>query len=169
MHPKFCIVSDRPRVLKVDPQNRPHCDDGPSHLWPDGFAIYHWHGYRIPPSHEWIISDPERLTVRAALSETNAELRRIMLEKIGYERVAAELDAAVLDEDMNCGQPRRLLEAVVGDERLRILHVVNGTVESDGGRRQFYLGALSGARTAHEAVALSYGRNPATYAEAGRT
>jgi hypothetical protein len=169
MHAKFCIVSDRPRVLRIDPQNRPHCADGPSHLWSDGLAIYYWHGYRIPPSHEWIISDPSRLTVQASLAEPNAELRRIMLEKLGFDRVAEELGASVVDQDINCGQPRRLLEATIDGERLRILHVVNGTVEPDGTRRSFHLGALSSAKTAHEAVALSYGRNPSNYAEAGRT
>ena len=47
MHEKFCIVSDFPKTLLVDEQNRPHCDSGPSHEWRDGFKIFHLHGVRF--------------------------------------------------------------------------------------------------------------------------
>ena len=132
-------------------------------------VVHAWHGYRIPDTHHWIIADKARLTVQAAMAERNAELRRIMLEIVGFERVAAELGAAVVDQDVNCGQPRRLLRAEVGGETLAILHVVNGSLEPNGTRREFHLGALSEARTCHEAVAMSYGRAPHSYREAGRT
>jgi len=48
MHEEFCIVSDFPEILKVDEQNRPHNEHGPSHRWRDGFEIYHLHGVRFP-------------------------------------------------------------------------------------------------------------------------
>jgi hypothetical protein len=131
--------------------------------------MYAWHGYRLPQSHEWIIREPERLTVAGAMSEPNAELRRIMLEKLGWDRVISESRATVLDEDTNHRQPRRLLEIDAGGERLRVMHVVNGSLEPDGSRREFFLGAMNDANTAHEAVAMSYGRAPRSYAEAGRT
>lgn len=47
MHEEFCIVSDFPEILKVDEQNRPHNDEGPSHRWSDGFEIYFLHGVRF--------------------------------------------------------------------------------------------------------------------------
>jgi len=52
MHEKFCIVSDFPEIIKIDNQNMPHCEDGPSHRWRDGWSLYHWHGTSIPQ--EWI-------------------------------------------------------------------------------------------------------------------
>ena len=165
----MAFTADRPVRLRFDEARRLHADDGAALAWSDGYGVYAWHGYRIPDTHHWIIADKGRLTVQAAMAERNAELRRIMLEIVGFERVAAELGAAVVDQDVNCGQPRRLLRAEVGGETLAILHVVNGSLEPDGTRREFHLGALSEARTCHEAVAMSYGRAPHSYREAGRT
>ena len=33
VHPDFCMISDRPAILKVDDQNQPHCEDGPFCEW----------------------------------------------------------------------------------------------------------------------------------------
>ena len=168
MHPKFCIVSDFPTVLRVDEARRPHCDDGPSHEWADGWKLYHWHGLRIDDEHSWIITDKARITPDLIDAEPNAERRRVMLEVMGYERYVAERKARVVAEDTNHGQPRRLLEMSVRGETIRVLDVLNGSLEPDGSRRRFFLGALDG-RTPHECVAASYGINPARYREAVRT
>lgn len=55
MHEKFCMISDRPRVLKVDSKNRPHCDTGPFCEWSDGAAMYALHGVRMPM---WVVEAP---------------------------------------------------------------------------------------------------------------
>lgn len=47
MHEEFCIVSDFPETLKVNERNQPHCANGPSHRWRDGFEIYHLNGVRM--------------------------------------------------------------------------------------------------------------------------
>lgn len=169
MHPDFCIVSDFPEVLRVDQDNRPHCEDGPSHRWRDGFEIYHWHGYRLPIGKEWIIADKSRIAPALIDAEENAELRRVMLEIHGFERYVAARGATLVGEDINHDQPRRLLKMNVKGEELRILDVYNGSLEPDGSRRRFFLGAIAGAQTPHEAVAMSYGRSPKTYGEAVRT
>jgi hypothetical protein len=175
MHEDFCMISDRPRVLKIDEDRRPHCEDGPSHLWSDGFAIFYWHGYRIEPGKTWIITDKDRLSPNLIDAEPNAELRRIMLEIYGFERYTAARGAKVIDEDVNHGQPRRLMSMKVMGEEIRVLHVINGSLEPDGTRRQFHIGAVRNprtreqAKTVHEAVALSYGEDPATYREDVRT
>jgi hypothetical protein len=97
MHPEFCMVSDFPKVLKVDDRNRPHCPDGPSHLWRDGWALYHWHGVRVTAQ---IIEHPEQITAAAILAEPNAEVRRVMIERVGLERFMAEAGAKVIDSDI---------------------------------------------------------------------
>jgi hypothetical protein len=38
MHEEFCIVFDFPEIMRSDERNRPHCADGPSHRWRDGWA-----------------------------------------------------------------------------------------------------------------------------------
>ena len=96
MHEEFCMVSDFPEVLKMDAENRPHCSDGPSHRWRDGWSLYHWHGTRIPD--EWI-EIPEFLTPQVALSCTNLEQRRAACEILGWSRVLKELGAKTIDRD----------------------------------------------------------------------
>jgi hypothetical protein len=67
---------------------------------------------------------PETLSVRQVLSEENAELRRVMLERIGPERFLAEARPQQLDTDMDAGGVRRLLRVeIAGDEPLVALQV----------------------------------------------
>jgi hypothetical protein len=75
------------------------------------------------------------------------------------------MGATVIDADEVHGQPRTLLD-IRGH---RYLRVVNGTVEPDGTRRTFLLGAHPQARTPHEAVAASYARPAGRFREAVRT
>jgi len=49
------------------------------------------------------------------------------------------------------------------------VHVVNGSVEPDGTRRAFLLGAPVDAQTPHDAIAWTYGINPKIYNETIRT
>jgi hypothetical protein len=59
---------------------------------------------------------PETLTARQALAEENAELRRVMLERIGPERFIAEAQPVVLDADTDAGGVRRLLRVEIPDD-----------------------------------------------------
>lgn len=90
VHKDFCIISDRPERLLVDAQNRPHCDDGPFCRWRDGSTLYSVHGVRVPA---WVIEQPERVTARAVLDEQNAEIARVMRERVGTERFLTEAGA----------------------------------------------------------------------------
>lgn len=47
MHEEFCIVSNFPKCIKKDAQNRPHCTTGPQIEWRDGFATYYISGIRF--------------------------------------------------------------------------------------------------------------------------
>ena len=96
MHEEFCIVSDRPRVLLVDAQNRPHCEDGPFCRWSDGAALYCLNGVRVP---KWLVMtraadlDPARL-----LKIDNAEVRREFVRKVGVERIVSALSGGAISK-----------------------------------------------------------------------
>jgi hypothetical protein len=169
LHADFAMVSDRPKALYRDAAGRLHFDRGPAIAWRDGWSLYFWHGLRIPRSHEWIIDEPGHITPEAIEREPNAELRRIMLEVSGFEKYLAARSARLVSADELHGFPRRLLEINVAGERLRIVEVINGSLEPDGSRRKFHLGALRGSGTPHEAVAASYGIAPEYYREAVRS
>ena len=147
VHEEFCIVSDRPEMLKVDDENRPHCADGPSHRWRDGWSLYHWHGTRIPPGHEYLILAPEQITVAAIEAEQNTELRRVMIERYGAVRYFVDSGATIVEE----------LPAdhrIIGLRSARLLHkgadegppglrffvdLLNSTPEPDGTVKRYLL------------------------------
>ena len=150
LHEEFCIVSDFPEILKVDDENRPHCETGPSHRWRDGWSLYHWHGVSIPA--EWI-EDKKSLTAKTALTWPNIEQRRAACEIIGWDRILSEseLKARVIDEDDD-PQVGTLVEVSLPDAgRERFLRVVCGT-----GRR-FTLPVPKTVKSAVEAQAWTWG------------
>jgi hypothetical protein len=175
VHEDFAMVSDRPERLKRDAAGRLHAEEGYAIRWRDGSGFAFWHGLRLPRDREWIVFDRARLDPAAIDAETNAEFRRVMLEAYGFERYLSARKAKVIDADVLHGEKRELLEVHVRDETLRVVRVRNGSLEPDGSRREFVLGAArrsrSGAQpgTAHEAIAASYGINPQHYWEAVRT
>jgi len=108
MHPEFCIVSDRPEILRVDESNRSHSADGPSHRWRDGWSLYYWHGVEVT---QQIIEHPETLKVEQVNAEINAEVRRIMIERMGTERYLHETGAKVVDFDAHAHNGVRALHS----------------------------------------------------------
>lgn len=169
-----CVaLSDRPKSIVRDNGNRLHNDVGKALEYHDGWGVYSWHGYRIPEDKEWIIETKNLLNPNVIEKETNAELRRIMLEIYGFENYLKERGATLIAEDEIHGQKRRLLDITVNNEPIRVVEVVNGTVEPDGSRRKFVIGCVRNnnkwPETPHEAVAWSYGISPKTYKEIVRT
>ena len=166
MHPKFCIVSDRPETIKIDNMRRPHCPDGPSHEWRDGWKLYHWHGISVDAQ---IIEQRRSVTPAMIRSERNAEMRRVLTEIYSYvhgpNKLIDDMGGKLISQDVSHGRPRRLYDV----EGERFMHVINGSLEPDGTRREFLLGAAPDASTPGDAVAASYGRPAAKYREAVRT
>ncbi|MFG1198378.1 DUF6745 domain-containing protein [Xanthobacter aminoxidans] len=124
LHPEFCMVSDFPEILRVDAENRPHCEDGPSHRWRDGWALYHWHGVRVP-SH-WIESR-NSLPAAEVMAERNLEVRRAGIEMLGWNTILQQLGAREIDADAD-PEIGTLLEVKLPDVgRTRFVRVRCGT------------------------------------------
>jgi hypothetical protein len=161
----IAFVSDRPAELHFDAQHRLHHADGPAARYRDGSGAYVWHGTAVP---RWLITDRAALTPAAIERLPNVEARRAALEIYGLDRYLAARKPKLVAADELHGRPRRLLEVDVAGSPFRIIEVVNGTIEPDGTRRKFHLGAMPGATPA-EVVAASYGIAPPHYREAVRT
>ena len=133
MHRDFCIVSDFPETLLVDAENRPHCDTGPFCRWRDGSALYAVHGVRVPA---WLVEHPERLTADHITRESNAEVRRVMLERYGADRYIRDIGAVALD----ASDFGTLYQVPLGDdEPLTMVRVTNSTPEPDGSYKDYWL------------------------------
>lgn len=105
---------------------------------PDGFTVSSWIDltdtavqslpaslrgvqvrWRGVPVDERIVFRPESITVDEVLAERNAEVRRVLLERMGYEAFIERANAQVHDRDQDAGGERRLLRVPLrGDEDL---------------------------------------------------
>jgi hypothetical protein len=154
MHQRFCIVSDRPELIRVDGDRRPHCEDGPSHRWRDGFELYHWRGTRIPKA--WI-AEKTTLAPETAINWPNVEQRRVAAEIVGWTRILDQLGAVVVHADPNpqIGTLRRC--DLPGSPGEQFLQVKCGT------GRDFALPVPPTVKTAMEAQEWMWGLEPGEY------
>lgn len=145
MAPDFCMVSEKPTVFRTEMMGqtyRPHCEDGPTHSWADGFRIWHWHGVRVQRA---VVEQPESITIDQIKTESNAEVRRVLRERFGEGRYLMETGAKLLDSDFGPGggAPRALIQ---DNEDQRYL------VGSDGSTtRTYYMRVGQTVKTCKEA------------------
>ncbi|MEG4338481.1 leucine-rich repeat domain-containing protein [Microcoleus sp. D3_18_C2] len=92
---KICAVCDRPRHLRFDSQNRLHAEAEPAIEFADGWNFYYYHGVRLPEEYGKV--HPNKWQSQWLLTEENAELRRVLIEGIGYDRICQELQAKQID------------------------------------------------------------------------
>jgi len=95
-HEKICWVSERHSILRRDEQGRLHSEDGPALGYPDTFSIWAWHGTRVP---QCVIEDPTSITVEQIRKEENAEVRRVMVERMGWDKFCAAAKMKLIHVD----------------------------------------------------------------------
>ncbi|MGA4554006.1 DUF6745 domain-containing protein [Methylorubrum aminovorans] len=147
---------------------------------PEGFRVTSWidvagSGLTALPPHlsgiglRWrgvpvdarIAFRPHELGIAEILGERNAERRRVMLERFGFETFMEAAEAEELDRDRDSGGERRLLRVeLAGDEPLVCVSV---GCPSTG--RRYFLRVPPSMRTCRQAVAWTAGfDDPADYA-----
>jgi len=92
---KICIICDRPLHIRFDAENRLHAEGEPAIAFADGYSLYFHHGVKLPEEYGKV--HPDRWQAEWLLSEENAELRRVLIERIGYDRICQELEVTELD------------------------------------------------------------------------
>ena len=163
-HENICWVSERHSVIKQTrlPSGRYqlHCDDGPAVAYPDGWQLFYVHGVAVT---EQIVMRPETITLAQIAAEKNAEVRRIMVERYGYEKYLRESDAKLIDScaaDHAMPGLRTAKLWSIGD--ITMLDVLNSTPEPDGSVKRYVIpvdGTLYGGkagRTCHAASASTW-------------
>lgn len=180
--PEEVVVSDRPLVCSIDQQGCPHGETGPAIAYPDGLRAYAWHGVRVPA---WMIEEPERLTPAEIDVEQNVEVRRVMVERFGPDRLIRDGGAILVHED---GFGRLWLRAMpaiesvapavhtwsgrtlpgrrttIAEEPIAYVEVQDATPGPDGIPRTYFLRVPPNLRTARDAVAWTFGREGSEYA-----
>lgn len=104
---------------------------------------------------------PETLKGPDILAERNAEVRRVMIERVGFEKFAREVKAQVLDSDTDRGGERKLLRIPLeNDEPIVLVSLICPSTS-----RQYLVRVPPDTKTCHQAVAWTAGFDePAAYA-----
>ncbi len=181
-HPKFCLVSDFPEVMRFDDANRLHCADGPSCRWRDGFALYHLHGIRVP---EHAVIRPQEIILDHSHRQRSTVVIRTMIDHYGPVRYIRDSGMRNTQRDafgmLYCIRVPNDVPIVM----VRVLNATpeaNGTLSRDDAMRIFGPAARAAAEaspdtrwnehvlhvppsvhSAHEGVAWTFGMSTRTY------
>lgn len=161
----IAVLCPPPIGYAVDPQGRPHSEDGPALRWESSWEVFAWHGTVVPRS---LIEQP--WPARSILHTRNAEVRRCAIERLGWDRFVADLDLVQVGDAVpdpgNPGHTLALFEVPRGilDQRpSRVLLCTNATVERDGTRRQYGLEVPPLISDPISAAAWTFGIDPYDY------
>lgn len=109
-----------------------------------------WRGLSLPDK---VAFAPDSVSAAEVLAETNVEIRRAIVERIGFERLLSGDGIAVIDRDTDAGGERKLLRlALPGDEPLVVV-----TVQCPSTGRRFWLRVPPTVTTCQAAVAWTAG------------
>lgn len=162
-----CYMCERPLSIVWETDRSPprlHNPKGPAVEMRDGTKLYIIRGMDVE---ERIIEHPETITIAEIEKQSNAELRRVLIQQYGEGRYLTDAGARVVDDDPRFGT---LLEIErPGDEPLARVRVVNKTAEPDGTFNVYFLKVPPGMKTAHEAVAWTFDMSPEQYQPTGES
>ncbi len=102
----------------------------------------------VPVTHE-IAFEPDRITSKQVLKEKNAEVRRVMIERMGYLKFSDEVGAKELNQDTDAGGKRQLLRIELNDDE-PLVGLVCRCPSTD---RQYFLRVPPDMKTCHQAAA----------------
>ncbi|AFZ19495.1 DUF6745 domain-containing protein [Allocoleopsis franciscana] len=120
----IAVVTPKPSMIHLDEQGRLHGLGVPAVAY-ERFNVYAYHGVRLPEKYGAV--QPHQWQAKWLLEENNTELRRILIQEIGYVRICQELQALELDS----WQEYTLLK-IDSDVDVEPIHLLKMTCPSTG-------------------------------------
>jgi hypothetical protein len=164
------VVAERPRAVHSElidspggPRPRLHAEDGPAVVWDDGTGSYWVHDLHVPfdlMARGWPV---ERI-----LAERNTELRRIAIERLGWDRFVVEANLVPVHGPVpdpgNPGNTLTLYDLPASYGRgQRLLLCTNASPDRDGTVRRFGLHVPAAVDDAVAAAAWTFDLDRRTY------
>ena len=156
-HIHFVMICDRPEQINRDEQGRLHSETKQSIRFRDGWCLWHWHGVAVDKE---LIEQPTTITVDRIEKETNAEIRRIAMERYGLSRYLLNSGAKELHRD-DWGTLYQ--KEVPNDVPLTMVQCTNASREPDGTFKSYYLRVPPDIKRAKEAIAWTFGQSENEY------
>ncbi len=98
LYDELIVLTRKPIHIKMDEDNRTHCEDDLAIKYADGTGVAIWHGVAIPS--EWIY-DNGTITPEVITTWSNIEQRRCACEILGWATVIKLLEAVVINKDVD--------------------------------------------------------------------
>lgn len=152
----LCLVSDKPRRMECNPTGDLHSLTGSALEFGDGFAVHAVDGIVVP---EYIVTEPQRITTRMIDKESNAAMRRIMIQR--YQGNFFDDCGATLVAQDRLGRLYR--KKRMFDSDFTFIRVTNSTPEADGSFREYVLRVPPQMQTPTEAIAWTFDMTPEEY------
>ena len=95
---QFCIVSERPSEVHTADGRHLHNDAGPAVRFRDGWCVWAIDGVVVD---EQVVLHPETQSLRKIRGEPNTEVKRIRIERYGWDRYLAAVSAVLVDRRRN--------------------------------------------------------------------
>lgn len=147
------IVSDN--LIGYCVNGRLHRTNGPAVVMPSG-ELFYWKGVHIEPS---LWNRRKEMSAEEILTHPNAEVKRCLMEMVGYENLLAKTQHKILHEDPVSGAVLFRVE-VPDDEPLVIIKVIDGTeLRDEQGkpfRKIYFLRVPPTSSKCEEAIAWTF-------------
>jgi hypothetical protein len=151
----YWVAKPRIHVEHVGDQRRLHCETGPA-VESDVEDLYFWHGVLVP---SFAVLRPDLIEPAHVQQEENAEVRRVLIERMGWDRWLTQSGAVPVQSDRFGDLYRVEMDGAV----LGVAVVTNSTPEPDGSIKKYALLVPSEHETCHSAVASTFGLTAAQY------
>jgi len=137
MYKDIAFVCDRPCKLYRNPKGQLHSNDCAALEFPDGYKIYAWNGTRVP---EYVILNPEKITLEDIMLEINQEVKRVKILKFGIDRLINSDQAYLKHSDSEFGELYHTSTLKdINKQPYAFLKVLNSTPEEDGTYKTYML------------------------------
>lgn len=133
---KVAIITERPVSLFIDDRGRLHHESTSALRYPDNFELYVINGIRVD---SYIICHPEKITAKKVDNESNAEIRRLMLDRYPGGEVKYIHDSGMRPVDHSEKYGTLYLKRLEAGRPICRIRVVNRTPEPDGSFKIYWL------------------------------
>ncbi|HEY9759692.1 MAG TPA: hypothetical protein V6C97_31320 [Oculatellaceae cyanobacterium] len=150
-----CFVFLKPTSSSFDDSWRLHSQSSAALEFCDGTMFYYWHGVEVP---EQVVLRPHKIKLKDIFAEPNAEVRRVLVERYGYDNFC--MVARKIQEDE---YGALFYKDMPGDEPWVVVKVQNSTAEPDGSFKKYFLRVPPDTLTAKQGIAWTFGMEEDEY------
>ena len=146
----FCLISDKPVRISRDEQGRLHDDSQKAIEYSDGWGFCSVHGVVVP---DYVIESPNEINTEKIESESNSEIRRVMLDRFGWDRYILETNTKPIDKSEFGILYRKKMR---GDEPCVMVRLLNRTPSDHGGITKQEAVKIYGEVMVHDKIGYGY-------------